>query len=439
MFRLIVTKGTERKRRYVIREGRIVIGSAADAGIRLEDAGVDERHAEVTVEHGEALLSACGTAPVLLNGQSVTRTFLHHGDALALGAAELAFEVSSRHPWFAPRRMHHIQRIALAAVGMVILAELLFLGGLYLWRRGEYEVTRPEKKEPQTDEPAAVPPPDRETAPADAPPADAPEPAMPTDPTEAVPAAPAEPVEDASAPPAESPVSTAMGEIEAEAPASEPAPEEPPPATAERPEIAVNEPEPAPETEPEPEPRLTVIDGPGNAREQRAAPDATPEKPAPEAPRFMPSSPDDFMKQAAPYRKQLPRRIAIESVEPLVHMLETNRWMVTLHIELINRSGHMLSVSEDIDLRTGYYYTGAEDQTVVPAVQYIPDGQVNLRRNWKAGDARSMYRAHIPPFERELNYRGFIAAVYWRGELQDVWATDESLLDSDLLENSAER
>lgn len=68
----------------------LLLGSAESADLRLHEEGVAPEHARVEpAADGSAVLSALGSAPVLLNGQPVTRAELALGDRIELGCAVL--------------------------------------------------------------------------------------------------------------------------------------------------------------------------------------------------------------------------------------------------------------------------------------------------------------------------------------------------------------
>lgn len=89
---LVQAPGTGR-REVVIDKDLIVLGRGSDADVRLTDAGVSRRHAEVRREGDEVFLVDLGsTNGTQVNGRGVERVRLTPGDRIAVGRSVLVYE-----------------------------------------------------------------------------------------------------------------------------------------------------------------------------------------------------------------------------------------------------------------------------------------------------------------------------------------------------------
>ena len=88
---------TMRGRTRVLEGNRIVLGRSKDSDIRVEDANVSRRHAELRREGADWwLVDLDSTNGTELNGRRVSRSKLSDGDTITLGATELAFGKTGR-------------------------------------------------------------------------------------------------------------------------------------------------------------------------------------------------------------------------------------------------------------------------------------------------------------------------------------------------------
>jgi hypothetical protein len=70
----------------------LVIGRSADAGLRLTDAGVSRRHAEIAVgEDSIEVVDLQSTNGTTVNGHRIDRVQLHDGDRIGVGGTVLLF------------------------------------------------------------------------------------------------------------------------------------------------------------------------------------------------------------------------------------------------------------------------------------------------------------------------------------------------------------
>ena len=77
-------------RTHALEGGKVVLGRSKDCDIRVEDANVSRRHAELRREGADWwLVDLDSTNGTELNGRRVSRSKLSDGDTITLGAAEL--------------------------------------------------------------------------------------------------------------------------------------------------------------------------------------------------------------------------------------------------------------------------------------------------------------------------------------------------------------
>jgi hypothetical protein len=97
--------------------------------LRLEDAGVWDRHARIDFKKGEGIsLTALGEALVTVNDQPARETLLRNGDRLAIGSVQLRF-------WLAETRQRGLgirESLVWACVSGVTLGQLALLYWLLL-------------------------------------------------------------------------------------------------------------------------------------------------------------------------------------------------------------------------------------------------------------------------------------------------------------------
>ncbi len=112
--------GTEHSaRRFPLR-----IGRASSAGLRLEEDGVWDQHAELAFDPSSGLvLSAQSDAMISVNGQPCREAVLRNGDEIALGALKLRF-------WLGPTRQAGFrfrEWLTWAALAAITAGQLLLI------------------------------------------------------------------------------------------------------------------------------------------------------------------------------------------------------------------------------------------------------------------------------------------------------------------------
>ena len=96
MVELNILSGKQAGASVVARRFPFSIGRAADAGLRLEDEGVFERHFAIRLEPLEGfVLVVEPNAYVGVNGQTAQQTRLKSGDVISAGSVKISFSLSA--------------------------------------------------------------------------------------------------------------------------------------------------------------------------------------------------------------------------------------------------------------------------------------------------------------------------------------------------------
>jgi hypothetical protein len=124
MVRLKILSGKMAGTEHSARRFPFQLGRAASADLRLEEDGVWERHAELTLDAATGfVLSAHTEALVAVNGHPCRESVLRNGDEMDLGALKLRF-------WIGPTRQRSLRLrewltwagfVAIAAVQVVLI------------------------------------------------------------------------------------------------------------------------------------------------------------------------------------------------------------------------------------------------------------------------------------------------------------------------------
>jgi hypothetical protein len=124
MIQLNVLSGNMAGLQTVARRFPFHIGRDAGADLRLEDAGVWDRHARIDFKPAEGLtLTVLGDALVTVNEQPVHEAVLRNGDRLGLGSVQLRF-------WLAETRQRGLrlrESLVWTCVLLVTLGQLALL------------------------------------------------------------------------------------------------------------------------------------------------------------------------------------------------------------------------------------------------------------------------------------------------------------------------
>ena len=103
MIQIKVSSGNMAGHQTVVRRFPFHIGRDPAADLRLDGAGVWDRHARLDFKPAQGFfLTALGDALIAVNGQVVHEAMLRNGDSLSVGSAELQF-------WLAETRQRSLR------------------------------------------------------------------------------------------------------------------------------------------------------------------------------------------------------------------------------------------------------------------------------------------------------------------------------------------
>ncbi len=116
MIQFQILSGKKAGSDIVVRRFPFLIGRGADTQLRLEEAGVWEKHLAVNFQRGEGLaFSAQKAAMTLVNGLPVERGLLRNGDLIELGSVQLRF-------WLARSEQKSLRsREVLTWIGLIVM------------------------------------------------------------------------------------------------------------------------------------------------------------------------------------------------------------------------------------------------------------------------------------------------------------------------------
>ena len=129
MYRLVFLTGRLKGRRIAVQQGSLLIGRDPECQIDLiDDDRVSRRHAQIEERADGVYIKDLGSRnPVELNGKPVREAKLKHGDRLEVGGTVMEYQ------WVEPivastrRRIGGVQALAFVAIGIILLAQLLFI------------------------------------------------------------------------------------------------------------------------------------------------------------------------------------------------------------------------------------------------------------------------------------------------------------------------
>jgi Ca-activated chloride channel homolog len=95
---LVIVAGDDAGRRVALDQPRMTVGRTPAAQVRIVDANVSRRHAEIVAQGGTFLVNDLGsTNPTKVNGQAIVRPWpLREGDVIQVGDVELRYEETRR-------------------------------------------------------------------------------------------------------------------------------------------------------------------------------------------------------------------------------------------------------------------------------------------------------------------------------------------------------
>ena len=101
-----------------------LVGRSQQADLRLEDAGVFERHLQIELAANEGVvLTVLPDARVAVNGQSVNRALLRNGDIIDAGSGRMQF-------WLDQTRQHSLtfrEQSTWVALGLLCAGQIAII------------------------------------------------------------------------------------------------------------------------------------------------------------------------------------------------------------------------------------------------------------------------------------------------------------------------
>ena len=98
MLRLDILSGSKAGTHWVARRFPVRIGRATTCDLRLEESGVWEQHAELSLDASEGfVLQTQPDSLVTVNKQPVQSTRLRNGDSIAVGSVQIQFWMADVH------------------------------------------------------------------------------------------------------------------------------------------------------------------------------------------------------------------------------------------------------------------------------------------------------------------------------------------------------
>src|SRR5690242_13004349 len=86
MFALVIAKGPQAGKKFLLDKDSVVIGRHPDVEIHLPDPQISRQHARIRQRDGSYFIENLGSRnPILLNGQTVSGAALAEGDAIQIG------------------------------------------------------------------------------------------------------------------------------------------------------------------------------------------------------------------------------------------------------------------------------------------------------------------------------------------------------------------
>lgn len=96
MVQLDILSGKKAGNQWVARRFPFRVGRTAQSTLALDDPGVWDAHAEISVRPDEGLvLSSSAEAVTLLNGERIQQAILRNGDLIDLGSVKMRFSLSA--------------------------------------------------------------------------------------------------------------------------------------------------------------------------------------------------------------------------------------------------------------------------------------------------------------------------------------------------------
>lgn len=136
-YKLVFLNGKFKGRRFIIGEGKVVIGRHADCQIDLDDDDeVSRRHAVLeTREDGVYIVDLGALNRIAVNGTKTSEARLNYGDTVELGRTQFQFKEVESHKAFLKRKRGTAQLVATVLVLVILVVEVAYLSGLTYYGR----------------------------------------------------------------------------------------------------------------------------------------------------------------------------------------------------------------------------------------------------------------------------------------------------------------
>lgn len=96
MVQLDILSGKKAGNQWVARRFPFRVGRRAQSTLALDDPGVWETHAEISIRPDEGLvLTSSSEAVTLLNGERIQQAILRNGDLIDVGSVKMRFSLSA--------------------------------------------------------------------------------------------------------------------------------------------------------------------------------------------------------------------------------------------------------------------------------------------------------------------------------------------------------
>ncbi|HMO05919.1 MAG TPA: FHA domain-containing protein [Kiritimatiellia bacterium] len=161
MYRLLFINGKFKGKRLTIQQGAVLIGRDPECQIDLDDDDeVSRHHALIESRGGSPVIRDLdATNRVLVNDQPVKEHRLRSGDRIEIGRTLIEYQAgSSAAPPKHRRRFSKMQATSFAAIGLIVLLQVVFVILFPLWQKRETVAIDPAAHRPPAPPPVATAP-----------------------------------------------------------------------------------------------------------------------------------------------------------------------------------------------------------------------------------------------------------------------------------------
>lgn len=161
MYRLLFINGKFKGKRLTIQQGAVLIGRDPECQIDLDDDDeVSRHHALIESRGGSPVIRDLdATNRVVVNNQPVKEHRLRSGDRIEIGRTVIEYQAgSTAAPPRHRRRFSKMQATSFAAIGLIVLLQVVFVILFPLWQKRETVAIDPNAPRPLAPAPAATSP-----------------------------------------------------------------------------------------------------------------------------------------------------------------------------------------------------------------------------------------------------------------------------------------